>query len=129
MDLAWNLESVSAAVRLLVRLCHPKIAEFCNLEAAAPECGKYLLMGRMIPAAQQVSSPVTNNKVKHGGLLVQTCFCHYAYSMLSIIAIAHKDNGNLRTSRKNLFIFIACITMHFLLHHYTNIQHQSKTLD
>lgn len=44
MDLAWNLESVSATVYLFVRLCHPKIAEFFNLEAAAPECGEYLLM-------------------------------------------------------------------------------------
>lgn len=118
MDLAWNLESVSAAVCLLVRLCHPKIAELCNLEAAAPECGEYLLMVRMIPESQQVSSPVTNNKVKHGGLLVQTCLCHYAHSMLSIIAITN-GVGNLQTSRKNLFIFIACITGQILTQYLT----------
>lgn len=103
MDLAWSLESVSAAC-LLVRLCHPKIAELCNLEAAAPECGEYLLMVRMIPESQQVSSPVTNIKVKHGSLLVQTCLCHYAHRMLSIVVIANEGVGNLQTLRKNVFI-------------------------
>lgn len=107
MDLAWNLKSVSgcAAMCLPVMLCHPKIAELCKLHATAPECGEYLLMVRMIPESQQVSSPVTTNKGKHGCLLVQKCLCHYVHCMLRMISTAHEDGGNLQSCRKNVFIY------------------------
>lgn len=109
MDLAWNLKSVSgrAAVRLLMRLCHLKIAELCNLCVAAPECGEYSLMVRAILESQQVSSPVTNNKVKHGCLLVQRCLCRYADSMLSIAATAQEGVGNLQPPKE--FAYIYCL--------------------
>lgn len=108
MDLAWNLKSVSgrAAVRLLMRLCHLKIAELCNLCAAAPECGEYSLMVRAILESQQVSSPVTNNKVKHGCLLVQRCLCRYADSMLNIAATAQEGGGNLQPPQRICFYLL-----------------------
>lgn len=98
-------------MRLLMRLCHLKIAELCNLCAAAPECGEYSLMVRAILESQQGSSPVTNNKVKHGCLLVQRCLCRYADSMLST---AQEGVGNLPP--KNLLIFIALIAGQVLIH-------------
>ncbi len=55
------------------RLRLPRIVELCNRHASAPECGEYLLMAGMIPPSQQVSPPVTDNKVKHGCLLGQKC--------------------------------------------------------
>lgn len=109
MDLTWNLKSVSgcAAVRLLMRLCHLKIAELCNLCAAAPECGEYSLMVRAILQSQQVSSPVTNNTVKPGRLLVQRCLYRYADSMLSIAATAQEGVGNLQPYKE--FAYIYCL--------------------
>lgn len=90
---------------LPVMLCHPKIAELCKLHAAAPECGEYLLMVRMIPKSQQVSSPVTTNKGKHGCLLVQKCLCHYVHCILRMITTAHEDVENLQSCRKDVFIY------------------------
>lgn len=119
MDLAWNPKSVSgcAAVCLLMRLRHPKVAELCNLHAAAPEGGEYLLLVRQILEPQQVSSPVTNNKVKHGYLLAEKCLCRYTYSMLSITTTAHECVGNLQCPRKKFFIFVACITGQLFTHY------------
>lgn len=118
MDQAWNPKSVSgcAAVCLLMRLRHPKVAERCNLYAAAPEGSEYLLLARMILEPQQVLSPVTNNKVKHRHLLVEKCLCRYAYNMLSITTIAH-ECVNLQSPRNNLFVFVACITGHLFTHY------------
>lgn len=102
---------------LLMRLRHPKVAELCNLYAAAPEGGEYLLLVRMILEPQQVLSPVTNNKVKHRYLLVEKRLCRYAYSMLSITTIAHECVRNVQSPRNNLFIFVACITGQLFTHY------------
>lgn len=71
-------------------------------------------MERMIPESQQVLSPVTKNKVQYEGLLVSPCYCHYAYSILSIIAVANEGVGNLHT----LLIFIASNTGQILTQYF-----------
>lgn len=92
-DRARNVKSASVCEgkRVVARLRLPRIVELCNRHAPAAECGEYLLMARMIPPSQQVSPPVTDNKVKHGPFLRQKCSCCLdTDNKLSIIVITHK---------------------------------------